>query len=345
LSPVWLSVVVAAGAIAFILAFASPRDWRLRLALAVAAGVVLAAAFAFFWPHCLGRLEGVSPLAERLWLHNVREAMPIYRHGLSTTVTVASLPVIGLVGYGLMLWLSRRDPPRRFAWILVALPALLGAALLLWQSRAGPAAQLLAVPGATALGWLLIPRIYAHRLMLVRVLGVVLAFLLVSGILSQQALRLIPDKPNPRLKAVGKANAGCPTLAALRPIALQPKGYVLTFIDLGPRLITVTHHDAVAGPYHRNDEDIVDVALAFRGSADHAKSTIDRRGIDYVLICPGLSESTIYASQAKNGFYMQLVRGQVPAWLAPIALPKNSPYRMWRVIEPGVAAAPARQAR
>jgi hypothetical protein len=264
--------------------------------------------------------------------------MPLYRHGFSTTVTVASLPVIGLIGYGVMLWLNRRDPARIMTWLMVAIPALLSALLLLWQSRAGPAAQLLAVPGATALGWLIIPRVFAHRLMLVRVLGVVLAFLFVSGVLSQQALRLIPpDKPNARLKAVGKANGSCPTLAALKPIALQPKGQVLTFIDLGPRLITVTHHDAVAGPYHRNDEDIADISLAFRGSADNAKAMIDRRDIDYVLICPGLSESTIYASQAKDGFYMQLVRGRVPPWLAPIALPKNSPYRMWRVIKPAAS--------
>ncbi len=338
LSPVWLSVVIAAGALAFILASLSPRDWRVRLAAAAAAGVLLASAFAYFWPHCLGRLEGVSPLAEQLWLRNVREAMPLYRHGFSTSVTIAGLPVIGLVGYGVMLWRNRSDPKLLFGWLMVALPALLGAGLLLWQSRAGPAAQLLAVPGATALGWLLIPRLFAHRFMLVRVVGVVLAFLLVSGILSQQALRLVPDKPNPALKAVGRANAACPTLTALRPIALQPKGYVLTFIDLGPRLITVTHHDAVAGPYHRNDEDIADVSLAFRGSADHARAMIDRRGVDYVLICPSLSESTIYASQAKNGFYMQLVRGRIPAWLTPIDLPKNSPYRMWRVVKPEAAA-------
>ena len=38
----------------------------------------------------------------------------------------------------------------------------------------------------------------------------------------------------------------------LRPVALQPKGIVFTFVDLGPRLITVTHHDAITGPYHRN---------------------------------------------------------------------------------------------
>jgi hypothetical protein len=53
--------------------------------------------------------------------------------------------------------------------------------------------------------------------------------------------------------------------------------------------------------------------------------------VDYVLICPGMSESTLYASAAPNGFYRQLARGQVPAWLQPVSLPKGSPYRMWRV--------------
>jgi hypothetical protein len=120
-------------------------------------------------------------------------------------------------------------------------------------------------------------------------------------------------------------------MAALRPIALQPKGYVLTHVDLGPRLIAVTHHDAVAGPYHRNHRDIVETMRAFRGTAEEARRTVEARGIDYVLICPNLSETTIYATQAKNGFYVQLVRGQVPAWLEPVALPAKSPYRMWRV--------------
>jgi hypothetical protein len=90
---------------------------------------------------------------------------------------------------------------------------------------------------------------------------------------------------------------------------------VLTFVDLGPRLITVTHHDAVAGPYHRNGRDIIDVMRAFRGSAENARATIERRRIDYVLICPGLSESTIYASQAKGGFYTQLAAARCrPGW-------------------------------
>jgi hypothetical protein len=338
LSPVWLSVVTAGGAIAVGLPLLAPRTWPLRLAFAGVAGAALAAAYILAWPHCLGRLEGASPELVRLWLGNVREARPIYLHGLATTVAIAALPAAGLVGYAVMLWRHRRDEAKLVAWGATAAPALLAAALLLWQSRAGPAAQLLAVPGATALAWLAIVRIFASRFLLVRVLGTVLAFLLVSGILAQQtlsqALSLFPPKPRPGMKAVNKANNLCPTLWALKPVGQVPRGQVLTFVDLGPRLITVTHHDAVAGPYHRNGQDIIDVMRVFRGSADNARSTVERRRIDYVLICPGLSESTVYASQAKNGFYMQLVRGKIPAWLAPVPLPANSPYRMWRVVRP-----------
>jgi hypothetical protein len=335
LSPVWLSAVTAGGAIAVALALLSPRSRPLRLGVAALGGAALAAGFALAWPHCLaGRLEGASPELVRLWLGNVREARPIYMHGYATTVSVCALPVAGLIGYAAMLWSHRRDEAKLVAWGATAAPALLAAALLLWQSRAGPAAQLLAVPGATALAWLAIGRILASRFLPVRVLGTVFAFLLVSGILAQQALTWFPAKPRPGMKAVNKANGDCPTLWALRPVAQVPRGQVLTFVDLGPRLITVTHHDAVAGPYHRNGADIIDVMRAFRGSAENARSTIERRRIDYVLICPGLSESTVYASQAKGGFYMQLVRGKVPAWLQRVPLPARSPYMMWRVVRP-----------
>ncbi len=267
-----------------------------------------------------GIAVGMALLAPRSWPLRLAAA----------AAAGAALPVAGLVGYAIMLWRERRDETKLIAWAATAAPALLAALLLLWQSRAGPAAQLLAVPGATALVWLTV----VSRFMLIRVIGTVALFLLASGLLPQQALRYFPPKPRPGIKAVNKANNLCPTLWALRPVALVPRGQVLTFVDLGPRLITVTHHDAVAGPYHRNGRDIIDVMRAFRGKAEAARATIERRGIDYVLICPGLSESTIYASQAKDGFYSQLARGKVPPWLQPVPLPANSPYRMWRVAGP-----------
>ena len=108
---------------------------------------------------------------------------------------------------------------------------------------------------------------------------------------------------------------------------------MFTFVDLGPRLIAVTHHDAVAGPYHRNGEQIADVMNAWRGSPEQAhRIMVERYHSNYVLSCPKSSTTTIFSSEAPGGFYDQLAAGKVPKWLAPVQLPKDSPYKMWRVV-------------
>jgi hypothetical protein len=108
---------------------------------------------------------------------------------------------------------------------------------------------------------------------------------------------------------------------------------VFTLVDLGPRLITVTHHDAVAGPYHRNWQQIVDVMKAWRGSAKQAHQImVDKYHSNYVLSCPKSSTTTIFMAEAPKGFYGQLEAGQVPKWLEPSPLPKDSPFKMWKVV-------------
>jgi hypothetical protein len=69
----------------------------------------------------------------------------------------------------------------------------------------------------------------------------------------------------------------------------------------------------------------------WHGSVENAQRMVARRGIDYVLICPNFSETTLYSSRSPNGFYMQLAKGRAPNWLEPIQLPGNSPFKMWRV--------------
>ena len=76
---------------------------------------------------------------------------------------------------------------------------------------------------------------------------------------------------------------------------------IFSFIDFGPRLITVTHHDAVAGPYHRNGQQIADVMNAWRGSADQAHRLIAKYRSDYVLSCPNSSTTTIFSVGSAEG--------------------------------------------
>ncbi len=335
LTPIWLSAMLGAGAIAVVLAWLSPRHPLARLALAAGGGAILAGTFAWGAPQCLGRLEQAPPELEALWLSKVREAMPIWEHGWDTAVEALTLPVFGLIGYVLMAWRSRREPERLIAWATIGLLAAAGVGLMMWQTRAGAAAQMLAVPGATALAWLAILWLMGRRLMLVRVFGVVVAFVLISGIATAYGTQYFNNEPlSEGRKAINRANNLCPTLWALAPIARQKPGMVLTFVDLGPRLITVTPHDAITGPYHRNARQILDVMHAWRGDVANALRTVQHYHVDYVLICPHLSESTIYEAEAPGGFYTQLLRGKVPPWLAPVELPAYSPYRMWRVVNP-----------
>ncbi|WP_339528005.1 hypothetical protein, partial [Pseudomonas sp. EL_65y_Pfl2_R96] len=154
------------------------------------------------------------------------------------------------------------------------------ALLLLWQARAGPAAQMLAVPGAVALAWLLIPYLQAQRSPLVRVLGTVAVILLVgSGLFAGLAIRFLPiDRPTKRVQIIDRASGSCPTMTALSPLNRYPAQTIFSFVDLGPRIITITHHNAVAGPYHRNGDAILDVQHAFSGTPENFRAIAKRHG-------------------------------------------------------------------
>ena len=333
LSPVWLSDALLGGALLFGLSWLSPADWRKRLALAAAAGLLIAAFHALTWPHCVQRLEGVSPEVERLWLSHVKEARPFYRHGWRIASLIIALPITGLIGWTLLAWVRRADRELLRRVLAAAAPAFAATLLLFWQTRTGPASQMMATVGAAALSWYLVPLAWRLGSPVLRAPAVAAAVIIGAGAALPFVFSFIPDKPvTARDKAIGRANSLCASLWGLRPVALQPKGTVFTFVDLGPRLITVTHHNAIIGPYHRNGQQIADVMNAFRGSADQAHRLITKYHSNYLLSCPNSSTTTIFMAEAPKGFYAQLERGQVPSWLQPIALPHGSPFKMWKVV-------------
>lgn len=331
LTPVWLSVMVVAGALLVALARFNPEARLMRLAGAAAAAVVIITGFAVVFPQCLGRPEQVSPELAREWLANVREAKPIYTHPWRSALPVAVLPIIGILGASVATW-HARVPAQRSGWAAVLLFTLFAGGMLLWQARAGAAAQLLAVPGGVALAWVILPWCLKSGSVLVRVLGTVTAFLAVSGLFVGLVLKAVPaEKPDAKAAAVRRASASCPTIPSLAPLDRLPPQTVFTFVDLGPRLITITHHKAIAGPYHRNGGAILDVQHAFKGSAANFRAIAKKHGATLLLVCPNLAESTIYRARAPDGFYDRLAHNRTPDFLTPLPLPKGSPLRLWRI--------------
>jgi hypothetical protein len=336
LSPVWLSDAAVGGAAMLGLALLKVDSWKARFGAAMIAGGMLAGFHALAWPQCLQRLEGVSPEAAQLWLDHVREARPFYRHGWRIATIAVALPATALIGWAFLIGRAwKMGPDNRdllMRTLAVALPSVAALALLFWQMRAAPAAQMMALPAATALvvlfagRWMQSPNLWLHA-------AAVVLVLLGVGAAVPVAIQFLPAENKGAMSAkVARANGRCPNLAALAPIQRQPKGMIFTFIDLGPRIIVTTHHDVVGGPYHRNYRAIVDVMKAFRRDEPQAHRIVREYRSDYLLICPNMSTATIFMSEAPNGFYGQLTKGKVPSWLQPVELPKDSPYVMWKVV-------------
>jgi hypothetical protein len=246
---------------------------------------------------------------------------------------VVALPVTGAIGWGVLAWAKRRDRELLRRIVGAAAPGIIATLLLLWQTRPGPAAQMMSTVGAAALAWSLVPYVWNTKYSAVRVVGTMAAVVIGVGAAVPFVLNFIPEpKATASGAAIGKANRLCNSLWGYHPVALLPKGLVFTFIDLGPRMITVTHHDAVTGPYHRNGQQIADVMNAFRGDAEQAHRLIAKYHSTYLMTCPHSSTTTIFVAEAPKGFYVQLERGQVPKWLAPVPLPKDSPFKVWKVV-------------
>ena len=331
LTPVWLSAVVVAGALLLIVARLIPASRGVRLGLGVAAGAIVAVGFALLFPQCLTRPEQVSDELARTWLNNVREAKPIYRHPFRVAFPIVTLPLIGLAGAVIAAWRAR-GRPQAVGWAAVALFTAFACLMLLWQARAGPAAQLLALPGATALAWAVLPWFLRHPLLPVRVFGTVAAFVAVSGLFAGLVIRYLPvDRPSANTRLVNRSSGRCNAQPQLAKLDAYPAQTIFTFVDLGPRLIAMTHHNAVAGPYHRNGDAILDVHHAFRRSPAEARAIMRRHGATMLLVCPNMPESTVYRARAPGGFYDQLAKGGKFGWLQPMPLPRNTPFRLYRI--------------
>lgn len=334
LTPVYLTVMIAAGALLFALAWLDPASRWVRLALAAAAGAAIAGGFALLFPQCLGRPEQASPELVRNWLDNVREAKPVYSHPFAQAFPIVTLPLIGLLGaiVAVKRAIDARAP-NMVGWAAVALFILFACLMLLWQTRAGPGAQLLAVPGAVALMWVAVPLMLGSGSVLVRVFGTAAVVLFASGAFSALSLPYLNagGAPDKRTQTINIAGNRCPRFAALAPLDRYPPAIVFSFVDLGPRIIVVTHHKAIAGPYHRNGEAILDVQHAFTGSPEQFRAIAAKHQATMLLVCPNLPESTIYRARNPDGFYGRLARGETFAFLTPLPLPKGSPLRLFRI--------------
>ncbi|WP_176591829.1 hypothetical protein [Sphingobium sp. EM0848] len=347
ISPIWVAIFAVASAGMVLLALLPLKSWPARLGAGIVVGMGVAAFAWLSWPQCLSGAYQISPELQKLWLANIREAKPITVQAWSLIVPLMAIPAAGVIGLIWALWDSRRDADRLWAWATVGLMMLFSTALLFWQLRAGPAAQLLAIPPAAWAAYRLLcmvgtgrPLVRGLALVGVALLGVVAFATPLYPQINQLWAKATGVQPKPqkaavktRRAAIDKANGRCRTLPALQVLDQLPAATIFTMVDLGPRLIAVTHHSAVAGPYHRNGAVILDMHHAYDGSAEDFRPIAAKHHATYLLVCPGFPEGTIYQARSPKGFYAGLMRGDVPGWLKPVALKTGLtlPYTLYRI--------------
>jgi len=333
-----------------------PTMLRTRAALALA-GAALAVGLAWLlYPKLFaGPMVDVPVRVRELWLPQISEMMSIVGQADFGQSSYLLLLYFGAVlpASVYMIFLVRRSRgAERGRWLFLLLATLFYLGLGIQQLRWGIYAQLAALPAYGKLSQLVLRRFGlemsgagAPRRQIGEVLRASFARLLVLLIfaLGFPAAALLAKPTVEAGQARGAAGSGlvpaCDIAAAGRLLGRQdglggvPRR-TLTYIFDGPELLYWTPHEVVATPYHRNAAGILDTYDFFAAvDPEAARQIVQRRGIEWVLLCPRGSESLLYRRAGAVTLLDRLRRDEAPAWLRPVALPGalGREYRLYEV--------------
>ena len=352
LSPAYvLPGMVGGFGLALLVGGARRSSRRFRMAGVAGLAAVAIVPTALLFPQCLsGPYGAVSDDLRWLWLDGVAEAQTLMRYASvkpADALGKVGAPVLALIAGG---WMLRRHAPvgagaTPATWLFMAATAL-ALALSFAQVRAAPFANTFAISVLAA--W--ICRVRARALDGSGTLAGSAALLagwlaatplawygighgtasLVNATFSEtsRSAAMLPgataDAADPLVVRE------CADRSAAVDLALVAPGRVLSTVFYGPNILAMSGHSVVAGPYHRGEQAILDTVRAMNGTTAEARAIVDRRGIDYVVICATSAETRDTIPEAPDGLLARLVRGEPVAWLTPVA--GNSSLMIFRVM-------------
>ncbi len=260
-----------------------------------------------------GPAGDIDPRVMQSFFLQIREMRPLWPtsgESIKSMLICLGAPLTGLVFW---LWSYRRD--KLTPWLPLVVFALCFTIVSFFHARfsqfAAPFGAVLLLAAVVRFGL----QLQAKPLLLRA--GVQSLLLVGPILLAFAAATMIPseDKDPPVCK-IG------PIRAVLNSL---PKGIVMSQLNYGPELIYFTHHDTVAGPYHRNTAGILDSNAFFDTSSDaEAQKLLEARKIRYVLACPDHN-----AAPGTRAY--RLGHGEIPGWLTPLELPAEQDFRLFEV--------------
>ncbi len=256
------------------------------------------------------------------WLSNLAE-MPAYAVAVGVPVLLAVVIVC------LRLWRVRQD---RAEWAVLLVFLVAMSLVMLAQVRGARLAIMLAMPAAA---WLIVSarQRYLAKASAANIIGLLVGWLAFAGVVLALAVtgiqNLLPSDAAQVAEQRSNAQA-CLVPGAFTDLALMPPKRIMAPIDLGAHVLLYTSHSVVAAPYHRNQQGVLDTFRFFNEPIGTARMNLAERGIDLVVICPGMPEVSGFPDQAPDSFAALFASNTLPLWLEDVSVP-GSPLRIYMV--------------
>lgn len=290
----------------------------------------------FYVGHRFLRIVEFQPLIQPAWIMDAKVGFIGHRFLQTFGIGLLALPFLGHL-------LLRRWAPAHRVWVLLALALVVYVTLAFHQQRWAAYAQLvLVMPYAAFVMWLL-ERMTAHLGHARRVLWwpATIAVALFWPIVIPPAL------PAPDVETAGRA---CPIeglASTLNRIGDDRGRLILAYADYSPALLYLTPHEVLSIPNHRLQPGYrATHRILTAADPGAARAEIERRGVDWILLCPSESEQALFSTDGERPtLYDRLAAGRPPAWLEPVALPDayRDEARLFAVREPDASPQTARR--
>jgi hypothetical protein len=325
-----ISIVYVAASVLCALAFLLLSSLSLasrpaRLAAAILTGVFAVGLLVGLDPSLLrGPYAALDPWLVRNWLAHVAEAQSWVQSFREDPVYPAAVTIPALVALGWALANAAANRSRG-PWLIVAAFLAVGMLVMLVQIRAARLVTPLAVPASAALIAALWRQL-ADRPRASTAAALAAAVVASAGLAVAVIVAVVPL---PATASRGNARA-CLEPQAFAALARLPRARVMAPIDLGSHLLLFTPHSVVGAPYHRDQRGLLDTLRFFDGPVGQARSILEARGIDLVVVCPAMAEFNGVVAADPDSFAALYGKGELPPWLERAA-PAPGPLEIYRV--------------
>lgn len=315
---------------------------RPRIAAILITGALVLATAVVIAPQCLQNpLNELDPLLKTLWLDGVVEAQSFRQQLALDAESFGGFYAVGFFGLCVCIFrILGRDRVRSHVILL----ALLGISFLvaLVQVRGATFSNLYAILPLS----LLISDLRRKARDEPELLGAGLVFALtailsvpsawvIGGVLFVEGTAGVTNRMKSLVEAPASGQAAstkdCDMPASYAALAKLPPTTVAAPSDIGPEILRFTKHRVLTGPYHRNQGGMLTELHIGLAEPEEAAAFLRGANVGILAFCPDFIQSEKIATMKPDGLYAQLAKGNVPAYLTPVAIEGPSGLKIFTV--------------